>query len=132
MDLDDDGINELIYIVSPGDSIASSEDYYIIFHEIDGEVYAYASYLCCNRFTEDGVMTVGHGTIDYLYKITAFDTERFYIDCLLYMYASDEEWKYILNGKRVTSEEGYKYYKDNYLDKNKALFKSKDGLVTLW
>ena len=129
MDLDDDGINELVYIVSLGDSTPSSEDYYIIFHEIDGKVYAYVSYLCCADFTEDGLLDVGHGTIDYVYKIASFDTERFYIDCFLYMYAFGDEWKYILNGKRVTSEEGHKYYKENYLDKGKALFKSKDGLV---
>ncbi|MBO4679893.1 MAG: hypothetical protein J5626_09495 [Lachnospiraceae bacterium] len=132
MDFDNDGINELVYIVSPDDDIPSSDDYYIIFHEIGGKVYAYASYLYCNLFTEDGVMTIGHGSIDYLYKITSFDTERYYIECLSYINSIRNDIICVVGNKYVSYDEFYKFEKENYMDKNKALFKSKDGLVTLW
>lgn len=131
MDFDNDGVNELVYIVSPDDSIPSSEDYYIIFHEIDGKAYAYASHLYDAKFTEDGIMTIGHGTIDYLYKITSFDVERFYIECLLYWYQSGDDVKFVSDGKYISYEEGMKYFEDCYYNKDKALFKSKDGLITL-
>ncbi|MBR6308308.1 MAG: hypothetical protein IKR39_06825 [Lachnospiraceae bacterium] len=133
MDMDNDGVNELIYRVSPGDSIESWDDYYLIFHEIDGRVYAFATSLYCAPLTEDGLMTIGHGSKDILYKICSFDTERYYIDCLAYYSSIDDSDNpvMVLGDKYVSGEEWIEFYKENYDDKEKAVFKSKEGPIII-
>ncbi len=134
IDLDFDGINELVYRVSKNADISEEDGYYVIFHDIGGKAYAYATFLF--PFTEDGVATNGHGEIVYLYRFESFDSERYYIRCLAYIdmisSGNGPDDIYICNGKRVSSDECMKYWKEEYEEKEPAVFKCKDGTLTLF
>ena len=133
IDMDNDGVNELIYRVSPKDRLELWDDYYLIFHDIGGQVYAYATNLSCAQMTEEGLMTIGHGSKDILYKISSFDEERYYIDCLAY-YSSipdSENPTYVLYDRYVSSEEWGDFYNENYTNKEKAVFKSTNGPIVI-
>ena len=129
IDLDCDGTDELIYEIKTWDDNVAYVDYYMIFHDIEGKAYAYATDIF--PFTEDGTATVGHGSIDYLYRFKSFDRDRYYVECIEYTFlkTDDANSVYVCEGKYVSREEWYEYYKENYLDKAKAEFKSKDGTI---
>lgn len=127
IDLDGDGVNEIIYKVDTDEKINTAVDYYVIFHDIEGQAYAYAM----NPFllTEDGVASVPGGAMDCVFRFKAFDEERYYINCIAY---SDYAWPeavWVYDGKYVTWEEYAEFVDNAYYNKKRAVFKSIDGFI---
>lgn len=114
IDLDRDGINEVIYLVSPG-----GDGLYIIFHEIDGEVYGYSvPYRDIDRIYEDGTIMGAGGASSWWYeKIKSFKEEEILSERFAWAYDN----QYIIDGKEVDEDEFRGFM--SKLDENTQLVK---------
>ncbi len=113
IDLDDDGVNELVYLVDPG-----SGGFYIIFHVIDGEVYGYSElYRFIGFLYKDRTFISESGAGWYNFnRITSFNKEGYTIEELAraeHPYA--EELYYI--GDEEVDEATFRNYTAQWGDK---------------
>ena len=113
IDLDDDGVNELVYLVDPG-----SGGFYIIFHVIDGEVYGYSElYRFIGFLYKDRTFISESGAGWYNFnRITSFNKEGYTIEELAraeHPYA--EELYYI--GDEEVDEATFRDYTAQWGDK---------------
>ena len=101
IDLDNDGVNELIYLVDPG-----SGGFYIIFHVIDGEVYGYSEMSSNMVFLyKDRAMEVAGGGSNYkLLRISSFNKEGYTQDILAYSVQQYSDTLFYIGNEEVDEE----------------------------
>ena len=101
LDLDNDGINELIYNIDAG-----GYEYYIIFHVIDGEVYGYSEMSSNMVFLyKDRAMEVAGGGSNYkLLRISSFNKEGYTQDILAYSVQQYSDTLFYIGNEEVDEE----------------------------
>ena len=101
LDLDNDGINELIYNIDAG-----GYEYYIIFHVIDGEVYGYSERSSNMVFLyKDRAMEVAGGGSNYkLLRISSFNKEGYTQDILAYSVQQYSDTLFYIGNEEVDEE----------------------------
>ena len=113
IDLDDDGVNELVYLVDPG-----SGGYIIFFHVIDGEVYGYSEFLRdMEVLYKDRVIMGESGAAWYRYKrIISFNKEGYTIEELARAEQPHAEELYYIGDEEV-DEATFRDYTAQWGDK---------------
>ncbi|MCR4961330.1 MAG: hypothetical protein K6A74_07725 [Lachnospiraceae bacterium] len=127
IDLDGDGINELVYKLGDSPRIDGSFDYGLIFHELNGEIYAYCIGNELSTLREDGTFLnyVEQDLKATNWRISSFDEKGYNIECEAVSYFSDHNWNNLLlciGGKNVTYAE-YTAYDRSAARKRLALFR---------
>ncbi len=113
IDLDDDGVNELVYLVDPG-----SGGFYIIFHVIDGEVYGYSElYRFIGFLYKDRTFVSESGAGWYNFRrITSFNKEGYTIEELARAEQPHAEQLYYIGDEEV-DEATFRDYTAQWGDK---------------
>ncbi len=113
IDLDDDGVNELVYLVDPG-----SGGFYIIFHVIDGEVYGYSElYRFIGFLYKDRTFISESGAGWYNFnRITSFNKEGYTIEELARAEQPHAEELYYIGDEEV-DEATFRDYTAQWGDK---------------
>ncbi len=113
IDLDNDGVNELIYLVDPG-----SGGFYIIFHVIDGEVYGYSElYRFIGFLYKDRTFVSESGAGWYNFRrITSFNKEGYTIEELARAEQPHAEQLYYIGDEEV-DEATFRDYTAQWGDK---------------